>query len=48
MDTEKYFVREMKMFKDLDELLAVIREEEKAKQSQWTIVSPLVVDKNLV
>lgn len=28
MDTEKYFVKEMHVFKDLDELLAVLRAEE--------------------
>lgn len=32
MDTEKYFVKKMPVFKDIDELLAVIREEEEAKR----------------
>lgn len=29
MDTEKFFVNQIKMYKDLDELLADIREEER-------------------
>lgn len=31
MDTEKYFVRKIGMFKDLDELLAVVRKEATSK-----------------
>lgn len=34
MDTEKYFVKKRPIFKDLDELLAVIRKEEKSKRKR--------------
>lgn len=35
MNTEKYFVKKIPTFKDLDELLAVIREEENMKWNLW-------------
>lgn len=35
MDTEKYFVKEMHMFKDLEELIATVREEEESKENLY-------------
>lgn len=35
MDTEEYFVKEMHMFKDLEELIATVREEEESKENLY-------------
>lgn len=34
MDTEKYFVKQMHIYKDVEELLAVIRKEEEEKSDR--------------